>query len=138
MRENGFSLMEILIVIAIIGILVAIALPSYQNYTQRARYAEVTQATLPYKLAVSECYQFTHDLHTCTAGQQGIPANFSSNSAQGLTQSITVSHNGVITARPKTQYGFSTNDTYVLTPVVNQHRLYWQSSGLAVEQGYAK
>ena len=138
MKQAGFSLMEILVVIAIIGILIGIALPSYQNYTQRARYAEVTQATLPYKLAVSECYQFTHDLNACSAGQQGIPANFNSNSKQGLTQSITISRNGVITARPKTQYGFSANDTYVLTPVVNQHRLYWQNSGLAVDKGYAK
>ena len=56
-KQKGFSLIEMMIVIAIIAILIATALPSYKKYTQRAHYMEVIQAALPLKLAVAECYE---------------------------------------------------------------------------------
>lgn len=63
----GFTLMKFLLVIAIIGILVIVIIPSYRMYTRRAHYTEVVQATAPYKLVIEECYKTTENLSECSA-----------------------------------------------------------------------
>jgi type IV pilus assembly protein PilA len=53
--HQGFTLIELMIVVAIIGILAAVAIPSYQNYSRKAKFSEVIQATAPFKIAVELC-----------------------------------------------------------------------------------
>ena len=55
--QKGFTLIELMIVVAIIGILAAIAIPAYQNYTVRAKVTEMISAASSAKLAVSEGFQ---------------------------------------------------------------------------------
>ncbi|GAB5414767.1 MAG: pilin [Congregibacter sp.] len=69
-RQQGFTLIELMIVIAIVGILAAIALPAYQDYTVRARMAEPMARLAEAKTTVSEFYSATGQLPT--AAQAGI------------------------------------------------------------------
>ena len=63
-----------MIVVAIIGILAAIALPAYQNYTDKAKFTEAVNATAAAKSAVEVCAQVDLDLAVCDAAKKGIPS----------------------------------------------------------------
>ena len=55
--QKGFTLIELMIVIAIIGILAAVALPAYQNYTNKAKFSEVIAATTAIRQSIDICFQ---------------------------------------------------------------------------------
>ena len=71
--QKGFTLIELMIVVAIIGILAAVAIPAYSNYTKKAKFTEVTQATQAMKSALEACQSDTGDLTYCNNGSNGVP-----------------------------------------------------------------
>lgn len=134
--NQGFTLIELMITIAIVGILAAIAIPSYQNYTRRAYYSEVVQATAPYRVAVGECVQNLGALTGCDGGTNNIPANIAT--ATGAVSTLAVA-SGVITVTPVAAHGIAATDTYILTPTVAANgTITWASSGGGVTNGYAQ
>ncbi len=136
LAQKGFTLLELMITIAIIGILAAIAIPSYQDYTRRAAFTEVVTQIAPYKLGVMQCFQLLGNLMGCNAGSNDIPGPI--NQGPGLVKQLTV-QDGVITVTPNSQKGITSADTYILTPTLTEetNALHWHSSGGGVEKGYA-
>lgn len=93
--QQGFTLIELMIVVAIIGILAAIAIPQYQNYTGRAQLSDAIVTASGLKAAVSEFYQTQGSFTGADSGANGIPATASS--IGKYVDSVTVA-TGVITA----------------------------------------
>lgn len=119
--QQGFTLIELMIVVAIIGILAAVAIPQYQNYTYKAKYTEVVSVADSYKLAVAMCAQETNDVTTCDLGSNGIPASASTT----YVASIGVT-DGVVTVTPNAPFASS---TYIATPTVGNSAVTWSLSG---------
>lgn len=125
--SQGFSLIELMIVVTIIGILAAIAIPSYQTYTQRARFAEVISASEIFKTAVSLAIQQGAPLVELSNGKNGIPAE--PKSTKNLA-SIKV-ENGTITAAGT---DIVNSATYILKPGTDGST--WTISGTCLKNGY--
>ena len=132
-KQRAFSLIEILITIAIISILMAVAAPSYARYTRKAHYTELVNAAAALKLAVEGCYQALGDLQQCNSGNNGIPA--AQKKSTGLVALAEVK-NGTINITPTAKYGIKTTDTYILQARVKDEHLLWSAAGNGVKNGY--
>ena len=121
--QQGFTLIELMIVVAIIGILAAVALPAYQDYTVRAKVTEVILAASAPKVAVSEWYQ-TKGSYPATVASLGVDSQVSKYVASvGVTAST-----GVITAVSQ-NLGTSITGNIVMTPTASGSVLTWACTG---------
>lgn len=132
-KRMGFTVIELLIVLAIIALLALIAVPVYTSYTKRAYFDEVVQSVGPYKLAVEACYQLQGagaTVANCANGSNGVPA---APSASGNVASVVTTSAGVITA---TGGGKAPADTFILTPTPTNNVLIWAETGTCKTDGY--
>jgi len=125
--QKGFTLIELMIVIAIIGILAAVALPAYQDYTVRAKITEPLLAASTCRTAVTEAYQSASTFPDANAFgcEVGIKASGSGSSAVTASPStkytalVETDENGVITVTTTdaSDLGKAAEKTFQLVPM---------------------
>lgn len=129
--QQGFTLIELMIVVAIIGILAAVALPAYQDYTKRARVSEGLQLASGAKTAVSE-YVASNNVWPDSNASAGlatstdIKGNAVTSVAVGTGGAITVTYNNTV----------DNGKTVIVSPTTTAGGVTWTCTGGTLDAKY--
>ena len=125
--QKGFTLIELMIVFAIIAILAAIAIPAYQNYLIRSQVSEGAVLTDGAKTALAEYYS-NHGSFPSTPASAGLPTNAASISGKYVTE-VDITTPGIIKAKFGNQANIAIAGTYFsLSAIANGGSISWTCS----------
>ncbi|GGA96689.1 pilin [Agarivorans gilvus] len=134
-KQAGFTLIELMIVVAIVAILAAVALPAYNEYVKKSKFASVATAVQGYKVKVELCHAMEGGFDECDANSHDIPANIATGTdTNGLVDTVEV-ENGVITG---TATAAADSHTIILTPSVENNRVIWEVTGSCIGANLCK
>ncbi|EGT3622580.1 major pilin subunit [Morganella morganii] len=111
MNQHGFTLIEVMVVIAIVAVLSAIAVPGYQNYIRKAALIDVLRTVTAFKTGVELCSFDSPSFAGCNSGQGSVPAG-----SPGRYIKSVNAENGVVTVQGNSSLAALTVST---TPVRN-------------------
>lgn len=131
MKHAGFTIIELMIAVAIIGILAALAIPAYQNYIIRSKVSEGILFASDAKSNVAQYYQSTGSFPTSNS-EAGIPANISS----PMVASIDVIGNGTGQVTVTTSISGITNGTIIFAPQADASGITWICTGGDLNNNY--
>ena len=121
--QQGFTLIELMIVVAIIGILAAIALPAYQDYTIRAQVSEAINLAGGLKTPVAEVYSDLGAFTDIASGANGIPA--ATDVTGKYTTGVEVSGGEIVATLGGDANANVAGDTITMTPTDNNGSVSW-------------
>jgi type IV pilus assembly protein PilA len=130
-KLHGFSLIELMIVIAIIGILVSLALPGYNNHFKRSKFTEVVLASNALQRQIEICFNIKHSINECDTFEKvgSKKSNFTAPTYVSNIEITNLSGALQIRATGNSEASISSSgDTYIMNAIVNTNYLKWQLS----------